>query len=240
MSLSIIIPVYNESSQIPITIKKLSVLKNELNDFEIVFIDNLSSDDTLKKLKFYTKKKSYFKIYKSKKRGLGSAISTGIIKSKKKYICIFMSDMSDDIKDLVKYFKIISKNKLDAVFGSRFLSQSKVKNYPTHKLILNRFINNIIKLIFLSDYNDFTNAFKIYRRSTLNKLFPLVSENFNIFLEIPLKIITRNFTYKIIPINWTGRKKGTSKFRIKELGSMYLFTLLYCLFEKILLRKNEL
>ncbi|MDA9150127.1 glycosyltransferase family 2 protein [Candidatus Pelagibacter sp.] len=240
MSLSIIIPVYNESSQIPITIKKLSVLKNELNDFEIVFIDNLSSDDTLKKLKFYTKKKSYFKIYKSKKRGLGSAISTGIIKSKKKYICIFMSDMSDDIKDLVKYFKIISKNKLDAVFGSRFLSQSKVKNYPTHKLILNRFINNIIKLIFLSDYNDFTNAFKIYRRSTLNKLFPLVSENFNIFLEIPLKIITRNFTYKIIPINWTGRKKGTSKFRIKELGSMYLFTLLYCLFEKILLRKNEI
>jgi len=240
MSLSIIIPVYNESSQIPITIKKLSVLKNELNDFEIVFIDNLSSDDTLKKLKFYTKKKSYFKIYRSKKRGLGSAISTGIIKSKKKYICIFMSDMSDDIKDLVKYFKIISKNKLDAVFGSRFLSQSKVKNYPTHKLILNRFINNIIKLIFLSDYNDFTNAFKIYRRSTLNKLFPLVSENFNIFLEIPLKIITRNFTYKIIPINWTGRKKGTSKFRIKELGSMYLFTLLYCLFEKILLRKNEI
>jgi len=240
MSLSIIIPVYNESSQIPITIKKLSVLKNELNDFEIIFIDNLSSDDTLKKLKFYTKKKSYFKIYKSKKRGLGSAISTGIIKSKKKYICIFMSDMSDDIKDLVKYFKIISKNKLDAVFGSRFLSQSKVKNYPTHKLILNRFINNIIKLIFLSDYNDFTNAFKIYRRSTLNKLFPLVSENFNIFLEIPLKIITRNFTYKIIPINWTGRKKGTSKFRIKELGSMYLFTLLYCLFEKILLRKNEI
>jgi len=240
MSLSIIIPVYNESSQIPITIKKLSVLKNELNNFEIVFIDNLSSDDTLKKLKFYTKKKSYFKIYKSKKRGLGSAISTGIIKSKKKYICIFMSDMSDDIKDLVKYFKIISKNKLDAVFGSRFLSQSKVRNYPTHKLILNRFINNIIKLIFLSDYNDFTNAFKIYRRSTLNKLFPLVSENFNIFLEIPLKIITRNFTYKIIPINWTGRKKGTSKFRIKELGSMYLFTLLYCLFEKILLRKNEI
>ena len=150
-----------------------------------------------------------------------------------------MSDMSDDIKDLVKYFKIISKNKLDAVFGSRFLSQSKVKNYPKHKLILNRFINNIIKLIFFSDYNDFTNAFKIYKRSTLNKLFPLVSENFNIFLEIPLKIITRNFTYRIIPINWTGRKKGTSKFRIKELGSMYLFTLLYCLFEKILLRKNE-
>jgi len=240
MSLSIIIPVYNESLQIPITIKKLSTFKKKIKDFEIIFIDNLSTDDTLRKLKFYTKKKSYFKIYKSKKKGLGSAISTGIIKSKKKYVCVFMFDLSDDVKDLVRYFKEISENKLDAVFGSRFLSQSKVKNYPTHKLILNRFINNIIKLIFLSDYNDFTNAFKIYKRSTLNKLFPLVSDNFNIFLEIPLKIITRNFSYKIITINWTGRKKGTSKFKIKELGSMYLFTLLYCLFEKILIRKNEI
>ena len=151
-----------------------------------------------------------------------------------------MCDMSDDIKDLIRYFKEISENKLDAVFGSRFLNQSKVINYPTHKLILNRIINNIIKLIFFSDYNDFTNAFKIYRRSTLNKLFPLVSEHFNIFLEIPLKIIIRNFSYKIIPISWTGRKKGTSKFKIKELGSMYLFTLLYCLFEKILLKKNDI
>ena len=68
MSLSIIIPVYNESLQIPITIKKLSTFKKKIKDFEIIFIDNLSTDDALKKLKFYTKKKSYFKIYKSKKK----------------------------------------------------------------------------------------------------------------------------------------------------------------------------
>ena len=36
---------------------------------------------------------------------------------------------------------------------------------------------------------------------------PLVSESFNIFLEIPLKIISRNYSYEIIPINWYGRKK---------------------------------
>lgn len=239
MSLSIIIPVYNESAQIPITIKKLGLLRHKINNFEIIFIDNLSTDDSFKRLKSFTKRRSCFKVYKSKKKGLGSAISTGIIKSKKKYVCIYMCDLSDDIDDLIKYFKKISIKKLDAVFGSRFLKQSKVRNYPIHKFILNRIVNNIIKLIFLSDYNDFTNAFKIYKRSALIKLFPIVSENFNIFLEIPLKIITRNFSYEIISINWTGRKKGTSKFQIKELGSMYLFTLLYCLFEKILLRKDK-
>ena len=67
---------------------------------------------------------------------------------------------------------------------------------------------------------------------------PLVSENFNIFLELPLKIISRKYKYKIIPINWNGRTTGVSKFKIKEIGSMYVFTLCYCLLEKILLNKK--
>ena len=106
------------------------------------------------------------------------------------------------------------------------------------KLLLNRFANNIIRILFLSKYNDFTNAFKIYKRTTLLKLFPIVSENFNVFLELPLKIITRKLNYKIISINWYGRKIGESKFKIKEVGSKYVFTMLYCLLEKILLNKR--
>ena len=92
-------------------------------------------------------------------------------------------------------------------------------------------------MIFFSKYNDFTNAFKIYKRSTLLKLYPLVSENFNIFLEIPLKIECRKFRYEIIPISWNGRKLGESKFNLQEIGSKYIFTMLYCLLEKILLKK---
>ena len=55
------------------------------------------------------------------------------------------------------------------------------------------------------------------------------------FLEMPLKIISRNYSFKVIPISWTGRKKGKAKFKIKELRSKYLFTLIYCFIEKNLL-----
>ena len=92
-------------------------------------------------------------------------------------------------------------------------------------------------MLFISDYNDFTNAFKIYKKKALLKTFPLVSESFNIFLELPLKIISRKMKYKIIPISWTNRKEGDSKFNIKELKAKYLFTLIYCLLEKLLLKK---
>ena len=64
-----------------------------------------------------------------------------------------------------------------------------------------------------------------------------MSESFNVFLEMPLKIISRKMKYKIIPITWTNRREGISKFDIKELRAKYLFTLIYCLFEKILLKK---
>ena len=148
-----------------------------------------------------------------------------------------MADLSDDISDLRKYYKIIQDENLDAVFGSRFIMGANVSGYPIKKLVLNRIFNYLTKFLFLSNYNDFTNAFKIYKKKALINSMPLVSESFNIFLEMPLKIISRKMKYKIIPISWTNRKEGDSKFDIKELRAKYLFTLIYCWIEKILLKK---
>ena len=146
-----------------------------------------------------------------------------------------MADMSDHIDDLKRYNDLIDKENLDAVLGSRFIKGSEVISYPFQKLILNRIFNLFVSLIFWNKYNDYTNAFKIYKKKMLKDLMPLVSESFNIFLEIPLKVISRNYKYKIIAINWFGRKKGKTKFKIKELRSKYLFTLIYCFIEKNLL-----
>ncbi len=240
MSLSIIIPAYNERDQVDLTAKKLNSLKKKIANMEIIFIDDLSTDDTYVKLKKLTNKYKKIKVLKNKKKGLGPAIECGIMKSKKENICIFMCDLSDDVNDIYKYYKCIKNDpKLDAVFGSRFTKKSKIVNYPYFKLFLNRFANNLLRILFLSDYNDYTNAFKLYKKKTLLKLFPIISENFNVFLELPLKIIIRNYNYKIIPINWFGRKIGNSKFKIKEIGSMYVFTMFYCLLEKILLNKSK-
>ena len=238
MSLSIVIPVYNEDRQLHITIKKINKISKRIKDYEIVFIDDFSTDNTKQIIKKSIRANKKIKYYKNIKKGLGSAIGLGINKSTKKFVCIFMCDNSDDLSDLMEYYKIINKNNLDAVLGSRFLKNSRITNYPILKMVLNRIFNYIVKIIFLSNYNDFTNAFKIYKKKTLKELMPIVSDHFNVFLELPLKIIIRKYKYKIIPISWKGRKIGVSKFKISELGSMYIFTLLYCFIEKILLKKR--
>ena len=149
-----------------------------------------------------------------------------------------MADLSDDFEDLKNYYSKVSKENLDAVFGSRFMKNTKVLDYPLKKLILNRIFNFFVQVLFLNKYNDFTNAFKIYKSNMLKGFLPLVSESFNVFLEIPLKVITRGYKYEIIPINWYNRKRGKAKFNIKELRSKYLFTLIYCFIEKVLLNKK--
>ena len=182
MSLSIVIPVYNEDKQLHNTVKKINKISKRIKDYEIVFIDDFSTDNTKQIIKKLIRANNKIKYYKNIKKGLGSAIGLGINKSTKKFVCIFMCDNSDDLSDLMEYYKIINKNNLDAVLGSRFLKNSRITNYPILKMVLNRIFNYIVKIIFLSNYNDFTNAFKIYKKKTLKELMPIVSDHFNVFL----------------------------------------------------------
>ena len=232
--LSIIVPVRDESN----TIKDVFDYFNDnlkMLDYEVLIINDFSNDDTLEKSKTLTINYKNFKVLNNLKKGLGGAINLGIKKATGEHIAIMMADQSDDIKDLIKYNNLMKSSDYDAILGSRFTKDSKVNDYPIQKLILNRVFNYFVSLIFFNSYNDYTNAFKIYKKSSLLDIMPLISESFNIFLEIPLKIISRNYRYKVVSINWMGRKKGESKFKIKELGSKYLFTLIYCFIEKNLL-----
>ncbi len=236
--LSIIIPVKNEEQLIK---NSIDLLLNEIKNikFEIIIIDDFSDDGTAEVIKEIIKNNDKVKFFKNNQEGLGPLINLGIEKSNGDYICIMMSDLSDDIQDLKVYYEKINSEDLDAILGSRFIKGSNIFDYPIIKLILNRIFNYFVKILFLSKYNDFTNAFKIYKKSTLIKLKPFVSESFNIFLELPLKLISRGYKYEVIPIKWTNRKKGKSKFKIKELGAKYIFTLIYCLSEKVLLKKQN-
>ena len=232
--LSIIVPVRNESDNLKSVFDYFSKNIKNLN-YEVLIINDYSEDDTLNKTKELVQEYKNFKVFDNSKKGLGGAINLGIKNAKGLNVAIMMADESDDINDLINYNKIMDKENLDAVLGTRFSRHSKIIDYPFQKLFLNRIFNFFVSLIFWNRYNDYTNAFKIYRKKVLLEISPLISESFNIFLEIPLKIISRKYKYKIVPINWMGRKKGVSKFRIKELGSKYLFTLIYCFIEKNLL-----
>ena len=237
LELSILIPVRDEEENVKIISNKIE--KEIINsNYELLFVNDFSEDDTIKVIEELKIHNNKIRFVNNQKKGLGGAISLGIEESKGKYLCIMMSDSSDTVEDLNRYYETIISDDLDAVFGSRFIKGGKTVDYPFVKYILNRAGNLLAKFLMWSDLNDFTNGFKIYKKTTLKGLYPLISESFNIFFELPLKTISRGYKYKIIPISYFNRTVGEAKFKIDELGSKYLFTLLYCFLEKSLLKKK--
>lgn len=168
--------------------------------------------------------------------GFGFAVRCGLEAVRGDCVAVVMADMSDRPVDLVKYYRRMVEGNYDAVFGSRFMRGGKTIDYPRTKLLLNRFTNGFIKVLFGIRYNDVTNAFKLYKKETLEGLKPYLSHHFNLTVELPLKTIVRGYTYSVVPNYWINRKAGESKLKVKEMGSRYFYIILYCLLEKWLSR----
>jgi len=234
MKLSTVIPAYNESESLPETVQALYMeLENNSIEHEILVINDNSSDNTIEILEKLMVSIPTLKFLTNKgPNGFGYAVRMGLENYSGDCVAIMMADLSDSPSDLVKYYRTLKSENCDCVFGSRFIKGGETINYPKIKLIINRFANNLIRIVFHIKYNDCTNAFKLYRKKTMNGLQPFLSPHFNLTLELPLKAIVRGYNYKVIPNSWTNRKRGKSNLFIREMGSRYFFILLYCLIEK--------
>jgi dolichol-phosphate mannosyltransferase len=234
MKLSVVIPAHNEGQNIESTLNDLhGTLDSNQIDHEIIVVDDNSQDDTARVTESLAIRIPTLRlVHNVPPNCFGFAVRCGLNHFTGDAVAIFMADGSDSPSDLVHFFKTMETEKTDCVFGSRFIRGGETAHYPWPKLILNRLANRFIQLLFQIPYNDTTNAFKMYRREVIAGVQPLLSHHFNLTVELPLKAIIRGYTYTIIPNRWENRKKGESKLRIKEMGSRYLFIVLYCFLEK--------
>ncbi len=234
MKLSVVIPAYNEEESIPETLQSLyATLSSYAIDHEICVVNDNSKDRTEAVLQELQKEIPTLVYFTNKgPNGFGYAVRYGLERFSGDCVAVMMADMSDDPEDLVKFYKKMLEENVDAVFGSRFAKGGKVIDYPPLKLYINRVANFIIRMLIGIKYNDTTNAFKLYKRETIEGIQPFLSPHFNLTVELPLKAFVRGYTFAIIPNSWTNRKYGESKLKIKEMGSRYFFILLYCMIEK--------
>ena len=163
--LSVIIPSRNEAENLPDCLIEISKeLKNQSIDHEILIIDDGSTDKTYEVVE--SLKKEYpavFYVKNSGENGFGRAVQLGLQTFSGDAVAIMMADRSDSPRNLVEYWNEL-KDGTECVLGSRFHRGSHVQQYPVLKLVANRIVNTLIRYAFNIEYNDVTNAFKIYRR----------------------------------------------------------------------------
>jgi dolichol-phosphate mannosyltransferase len=237
LKISVVIPAHNEEGCLDNTVRAIvNILDREAIEHEILIVNDNSVDRTLEICQELTEAVSTVRyINNQPPNGFGFAVRRGLVEFDGDAVAIVMADASDDPMDLVAGYRKLQAG-YDCVFGSRFIKGGFVLDYPIHKLAINRLANWFVKTIFGLPYNDVTNAFKIYRKEVIDGVQPILSHHFNLTVELPLKAIVRGFSYDVIPLRWYNRTAGISKLKIKEMGSRYLFIVLYVWLEKHLSR----
>jgi len=231
--LSVVIPARNEAEALPSTVEHLH-LELRLNHIphEIVVVDDSSTDHTWPVLQEIQKRIPEVRpVQNPGQNGFGRATAFGLRSTRGDGVVIMMADESDDVRDVVRYWRVLNEG-WDCVFGSRFVKGGGVIDYPRLKLFINRLANLFIRLLFRIALNDTTNAFKAYRQTVIQGCEPLISPQFNLTVEIPLKAIVRGYSWTVVPITWRNRRYGEPKLKIKEMGSRYLFICAYIWLEK--------
>jgi len=233
----VIVPAHNEAGCVGATIEGIvNALESAGIDYEVLVIDDSSTDNTSDIVGSLTASNQRVRYQLSHNpRGFGFTVRSGLDVFQGDVVAIMMADGSDFPADLVRYHALLTEG-YDCAFGSRFMHGAFIHDYPKLKLVINRIVNWGIRILFRSGYNDTTNAFKAYRREVIETVQPLLSNHFNLTVEIPLKAIVRGHSYAVVPISWRNRTQGDSKLSLKEMGSRYLFIVLYVLLERYLSR----
>lgn len=238
MKLSVVIPAHNEEGSLETTLWDLyGCLRAHRIPHEILVVNDNSTDGTARLLQRLRREiPTLRRVDNPPPNGFGFAVRRGLEEFCGDAVAVYMADGSDTPRDLVRFYETMREKEVDCVFGTRFHRNSRVVDYPLHKLLLNRLANTFINLLFGLGYNDVTNGFKLYRRCVIEGVQPLLSHHFNLTVELPLKAVVRGYSFAVVPNDWINRKTGISKLKIQEMGSRYLFIVLYCFLEKWLSR----
>jgi dolichol-phosphate mannosyltransferase len=131
---------------------------------EILVVDDGSTDATWQILEdLHVRIPELRAIRNQNTHGFGRAVVYGLNEITGDAVIIMMADESDDCRDVVRYWNTLNQG-WECVFGSRFISGGGTIEYPWLKLILNRIVNLLIRILFQIRLNDTTNPFKAYHR----------------------------------------------------------------------------
>ncbi len=207
--LSIIVPVYNEEKTILTVLEKLSDLKKQNQNIQIIVVNDGSRDNSLEILE---KNKFLFDTLISYEinKGKGNAVRKGLESASGEYITFQDADLEYDPNDFKKFLSLIDKFTPDLIIGSRFNYADYSRSHYYFNKIGNKFITLLFNLIYNTTFTDIYSCYACFKKNLLLNE-NLKTDGFEQHAEILCKVVRKGKKFYEVPINYNGRSHEDGK-----------------------------
>jgi len=211
ISLSVVIPAYNEEDLIRETISQVDIFLNQnFDNYEIIIVDDGSQDETHKRCTALLKSFPRLKLLKNEKnRGKGFSIKRGVLEASCDLIMFSDADLSTPIEEILPFLPDLKKE-FDIVIGSRAISGARIiKHQPFLREIMGKIFNLFVKIFVFRGISDTQCGFKCFKASVAKELFMLQRvERFCFDVEILYLAKKKGYKIKELPIRWINRENS--------------------------------
>jgi len=233
MKISVIAPMFNEEANLQNTYSKIEIefLKNNITNYEIIFVNDGSTDETFYKAKELENKYENLKVIGYKvNQGRGKALRTGFNFATGDVICTIDFDLSYHESHITRMIRELEENPItDVVLASCYMPGGNVIGIPKFRLFISKTANLLYRFAFSPKIYTSTCVVRAYRKEAI-KYLELESNDKEIHLEIISKLLSNGFKIKEIPGTLTRRiessnspKRKTFKFRRHSLSHILYF-----------------
>jgi dolichol-phosphate mannosyltransferase len=212
LQVSVVLPTYNESANIPVIIPKIcSVLEGAGIRGEVIVVDDNSPDGTAEAAGKLAENLPVRIVLRTEERGLATAVIAGFNLSGAQVCVVMDADGSHPVEKLPEMIRPILDDRADMTVGSRHVTDGGIGQWPLHRRIVSKAA--AMMTLGLTKMSDPTSGFMAIRRACLQGL-ELNPVGWKIVLEIVVKARTDRLVE--VPITFNDRELGESKMSLKE------------------------